>query len=305
MKFSLAAGLALLLAASSMGTASAHSPSDPEMAGNIGRLSAAANLIFRGKVTQVKYRNSAAGRNGSPGIPYTFVTFSVLDVLQGASPGRSITLRFIGGADGRGGFVEAEGVPTFQVGDEDVLFVVGNGETGCPLVLCEFGRFRILNEVMHRAHGTPVVSLDEGRIRAEGQAPAAFSTVRYPAPEFDEVLKRPEFAEAMRAAGMTVAQARRWYEAEAPDFIEMRAAEVQTEAARRANAAAPEPVGVEPFLSVVRSASARSGRRALQAIRSIDPNAPIAAPESVASAPPATPLGPAENLSPGSIIRKN
>ena len=70
-------------------------------------------------------------------MPYTFVTYKVTKVMQG-SAGRSLTLRFAGGADGRGGFVDVTGVPTFEVGDDDILFVKGNGSDGCPA-----GRMRV------------------------------------------------------------------------------------------------------------------------------------------------------------------
>src|SRR5688572_25825206 len=86
----------VLLAGGIGGGATAHSPSDPEAVGNIERLSAAANLVIHGKVTRVYYRMSAPGANGSVGIPYTFVTYSILKVLQGAAPKPIITLRFIG-----------------------------------------------------------------------------------------------------------------------------------------------------------------------------------------------------------------
>ena len=37
-------------------------------------------------------------------------------------------------------------------GDEDILFVAGNGENGCPIVMCEFGRYRVLDGVVYEAH---------------------------------------------------------------------------------------------------------------------------------------------------------
>jgi hypothetical protein len=75
MKARLAVALSLLLAGSAIQTAAAHSPSDPEAVGNIGRLSASANLIFRGKVTSVRYRNSRDAAKGAQAVPYTFVTY--------------------------------------------------------------------------------------------------------------------------------------------------------------------------------------------------------------------------------------
>ncbi len=305
MKTIVTAGLTALLLIGATGAASAHTPSDPAAVGNMARLSAAANLIFRGKVAAVRYRTSPGGPNGSRGMSYTFVTYSISSVLQGSPPGRRIRHRFVGGADGSGGFVEAEGVPLFQVGDEDILFVAGNGETGCPLVMCEFGRFRVLDGVVHEAHGAPVVSVEGGRIRTEGEAPAAFQAFSYPAPEFDELLKRPEFSEAIRRSGMTTAQARARYEAEARETVEMQIVEAETAPRSGARAPAPQAVAVGPFVSAVLSAAAESARRPRQAVRSIDAGAPLAAPASTASAPPPVASGPAESLSPGRIIRKD
>ena len=271
------------------------------------RLSAAANLIFRGKVTDVEYRNSRGGPNGARGLPYTFVTYAISSVLEGPSPGGSITLRFVGGADGSGGFVEAEGVPLFQVGDEDILFVAGNGAIGCPLVMCEFGRFRVLDGVVYEAHGAPIVSVEGGRMRAEGEAPGAFQTFSFPAPGFDELLTRPDFPEAVRRSGMTTAQARARYEAEAPETVEVRIVEAEAAPRSEARASAPQPVAVEPFVSAILSAAAESARRPRQLVRSIDPDQPIAAPAAVASSPPAAAPAPAAaaRLSPGRIIRKD
>ena len=307
MKTVLAAGLTALLLIGAASPASAHAPSDPEAVGDMARLSAEANLIFRGKVTDVEYRNSAGGPNGARGLPYTFVTYAISSVLEGPAPGRSITLRFVGGADGRGGFVEAEGVPLFQAGDEDILFVAGNGATGCPPVMCEFGRFRVLDGVVYEAHGAPIVSVEWGRMRAEGEAPGAFQTFSFPAPGFDELLTRPDFSEAIRRSGMTTAQARARYEAEAPEMVEMRIVEAETAPRSDARAPAPQAIAVESFVTALRSAVAESARRQRQAVRSIDPDRPIAAPATAAAAPPAAAPAPAEaeRLSPGRIIRKD
>jgi hypothetical protein len=299
-----AAGLTAFLLAAASGSGYAHMPSDPEAVGNLSTLSDAANVIVRGKVVAVKYRNSAGGRNGSRGVPYTFVTYAVSSVLQGANPGKTLTLRFVGGADGRGSFVDAEGVPHFQVGEEDILFVVGNGERGCPLVMCEFGRFRILNDTMYEAHGAPVVSVGNGRVRAEGRTQEAFQTFSYPAPEFDELMKRPEFSDALQRSRMSIDTARARYEAEVPKVVELQLEEIEARPdLDRATAAAP--VAVESFVAAIQSAAAGSAMRPRQVVRSIDASAAIVAPSAVASAPPALPPGPVQRQSPGPIIRKN
>jgi len=304
MKKMAAAGLTAFLLAGASVSGYAHTPRDPEAVSNIGRLTAEANLIVRGRVESVKYRNSPGGPNGSQGVPYTFVTYSLSSVLQGSTPSRKLTLRFIGGADGRGGFVDAEGVPQFQAGEEDILFLVGNGEQGCPLVMCEFGRFRVLDDTVYEAHGTPVVSVDSGRIRAEGKTPEAFQKFSYPAPEFDELLKRPEFSEAVSRSRMSLDAARARYEAEVPKVVELQLEEVEarpdldTKRAVRA-------VGADRFIAAIASAAARLAARPQQLVRSIDADAQLTASVPVASAPPALPAIQVERLSPGRIIRKD
>lgn len=292
-------------------SASAHTPRDASVARNIARLSAAANLVIRGKVTDVQYRPSAPDRSGSPGIPYTFVTYSVSEVFQGGAPGGKVTLRFIGGSDGRGGFLEASGVPQFNPGDEDILYILGNGENGCPLVECDFGRFRILNNVVYDGHGSPVTNIAEGKVVTKGSGPAALQTLRYPAPKFDELIKRPEVAAALKSSGMSVSQARARYDAEAPKFIETRTTGGKAgsaDSASGADAAGAEAsatgLAADAFLSSVRSASVSSGARGVATIRSADPNAALAPPSNVASPPTSLPGATKEVISPGPQIFK-
>jgi len=193
------------------GGAFAHSPPDPSAVGNIPRLSAGANLVVQGKATKVEYRTV---RSAGSAMPYTFVTYSISKVLQGAAAAPSITLRFLGGADGRGGFVSVEGVPVFQPGDEDILFIAHNGEgEGCALVNCEFGRFRVFQNGIYEAHGAPVLGVAGGRMKiGEGDGPIELATFRYPPPSFGEAIKDPEVLADIARLGLTVSQARAQYE---------------------------------------------------------------------------------------------
>lgn len=226
---------ALVAATALVGQASAHAPKNPALVGDIAKMSAASALVFHGKVLKIDYKLSTGP--GNTELPYTFVTYRVDKVLQGATMGKTLTLRFAGGTDGRGGFVDAEGVPTFQEGDEDVLFVQGNGEEGCPLVQCEFGRYRVLNNQMFEAHGSPVVGIKNGKIVAHGNAPAAFQQVSFPTPSFDEIMKRPEARQMLKAAGLTMAQARARYQAQAPKRITIKYDDPMVETTANAKAA--------------------------------------------------------------------
>jgi hypothetical protein len=292
--------LSIAFAGGLTGGAWAHIPSNPEAVGNLSLLAAASNLVIHGKVTRVIYRVSDAG---SERVPYTFVTYSIARVLQGSASGATVTLRFTGGTDGRGGFLAVEGVPTFKVGDEDVLFIAGNGENGCALVMCDFGRYRIFGGAVYEGHGAPVLSVSGDRlVTGAGQAPAELSTIRYPTPSFDEMLKNPAFAAALRRSGMSLGQARARYRAEAPEFIEMGAGQ---SAAPRLAAQAPTGISVNRLLSSINAAIARAPQRPSVALQSANAFAPLPAASGgpIAAAPRAAPAG--ATVSPGPLIRKN
>lgn len=131
-------------------------------------------------------------------------------------------MRFQGGSDGQGGFVEVSGVPLLQPGEQDLLFVRNNGEKGCPLVDCERGRFRILKDAVYNTHGAPVRSVSEARIVARGAPPEEFRRFRYPAPQFDELIKNPEVKRKLKEQNISPDDARKRYESEAPKEIEVR-----------------------------------------------------------------------------------
>ena len=280
----------------------AHVPSNPEAVGNVRALTASSNLVIHGKVTRVDYRMSEPGANGSQGIPYTFVTYSITKALRGTAPGSRITLRFVGGPDGRGGFVEVESVPKFKVGDEDVLFVAENGEEGCALVMCDFGRYRILDGGVYEGHGAPVVAVNGNRIvKGPGQGPAELDTFRYPAPSFDEMLKNTAFAAVVRGTGGSLAQARARYNAGAPQFIEIG---VGSSSAAGPRASTPaRGLAADAFLSAVEDAVAKAPRGVTKALRSAKVNAPLAVPTIVEAAPKRLRLG--TSVSPGEEIRKD
>lgn len=119
--------------------ARAHGPIAGELANSLTRLAENANLVFIGSVTDVAYRKARI-EEGDGELPYTIVTYAIRDVLRGQARGETFTMRFPGGPDGSGRFMTVTGVPRFQRGEQDLLFVVGNGEKGCPLVDCEWGR---------------------------------------------------------------------------------------------------------------------------------------------------------------------
>lgn len=123
-----------------------------------------ADFIFQGVVTKIEYRVS----DNQPQLPHSFVTFKVEKLLKGKSNQQSITLRFVGGPDGEGNFLTVSGVPLFDIGDRDVLFVKGNGKSGCPLVECSAGRLRIINQQVFTADGRAILQKSQAEL-AYGQ----------------------------------------------------------------------------------------------------------------------------------------
>lgn len=204
-------------------SASAHNPVGAEKAGELGALAEQSNLVLRGKVAKVEYKLSERSDGEDGALPFTIVTYKVGDVLRGKPSGETFTMRFVGGPDGMGGFLDVSGVPRFQEGEEDLLFIAGNGEDECPLVLCEWGRFRILRNGVYNAKGSPVRAVRQSNAIARGPAPMEFMTFRFPAPKFDDLMRNPEVQGILKQQNLSVEQARARYEQEAPKQIEIRA----------------------------------------------------------------------------------
>ncbi|HYE88316.1 MAG TPA: hypothetical protein VEA16_18265 [Vicinamibacterales bacterium] len=114
-----------------------------------------AELIFVGKV--VDRRSVYAG--GRTRLIVTDVTFDVLRVIKGAA-GMQTRLTFLGGRVGAEGLV-VTGMPQFEIGDRDVLFV-GDRTASSPLVGFWQGRFRVRadsatgRDVVYTHNGGPI-----------------------------------------------------------------------------------------------------------------------------------------------------
>jgi hypothetical protein len=117
----------------------------------------------------------------------TMVEFEVLEVVAGRAPAR-VTLEFLGGRVGHE-HLRVDGMPEFRPGDEDVLFVSGNGQSICPLYAMMHGRYPVRLEpatgrkVVVRTDGGPLQSTAQiaaplvtrpTAALATGLAPAAF-----------------------------------------------------------------------------------------------------------------------------------
>ena len=216
---SIVSGVAFAIACMSSAV-HAHSPMENSQAGDMASLVDQSNLVFMGKAAKVEYRN-ARGDKGEGQMPYTLVTYRIGKVLRGKAPGDEINLRIVGGADGSGRFLTASGVPIIQEGDQDLLFIGDTADTTCPLVYCEHGRFRVLNERVYDTFGSPVRAISKSKVLSRGLPPKEFRTVRYPTPKFDDLMRNPAVAEQLKEQKMPIEEARRRYEAEAPKFVEL------------------------------------------------------------------------------------
>lgn len=130
-----------------------------------------AHFIFQGVVTGVEYRLSDPSPEGASPLPYTFVTYRIDELLKGESQERSVTLRFLGGPRGSDRIFQVAGTPFFDVGDRDILFVRRNGESICPLLDCENGRFRLIDDRVFNDLGRPQSLAPTGELVSGKQEP--------------------------------------------------------------------------------------------------------------------------------------
>lgn len=87
-----------------------------------------ADLIFIGQAVAHEVHLTVGDRT-----PFTFVTFTVDEVLKGRVEGNEVTLRFFGGpVDNE--IIVAEGMPEFEHLGRYLLFVDDNGRSFAPLV---------------------------------------------------------------------------------------------------------------------------------------------------------------------------
>jgi hypothetical protein len=126
-------------------------------------------LIFVGQVVD---RRSSYLR-GADGPIVTDVVFDVIRVLKG-SAGLRTQLMFLGGTVGRETLI-VSGMPRFEIGERDMLFVSGDRISSNPLVGFWEGRFRIVRDP---ATGGDVIRTHGGGPVFDGLPSAAPPPVR-------------------------------------------------------------------------------------------------------------------------------
>lgn len=128
------------------------------------------------KSVNAEYRVGPDGRT-----IITFVELEVREVILGTPPAR-VVLEMLGGIVGDNE-LEVVGAPKFKVGDEDILFVSGNGRTISPLFAMMHGRYPILRDpnsgrsYMARNNHTPLTDpADVSLPLEENAAPPPLAT---------------------------------------------------------------------------------------------------------------------------------
>jgi hypothetical protein len=122
------------------------------------------DAIYRGRVTAVQARRVERA-DGQGSVIKTFVTFAVERVLKGTEQ-REVTLEFLGGTVGDESMTVA-GMPKFNLGAREIVFVQKNGIQFCPLVALAHGRYRVLRdeatgrEHIARDNGLPLTNVAE------------------------------------------------------------------------------------------------------------------------------------------------
>lgn len=163
-------GLALLATAVPLAASAHEGIGDPF---TLRRLVQESDLIFQGVVRSIEYRNAEILSPGDQAIPHTFVTFEIERLFKGRPESQgSITLRLQGGPDGNGQYLMISAVPTFDIGDRDILFVSDHYPDVCPILGWAEGRLRILDGAGYSEYGRELWLSRENHVLAGDFRPA-------------------------------------------------------------------------------------------------------------------------------------
>lgn len=123
------------------------------------------------KSVTCEYRDGPNGR-----VIMSKVELEVKEVIAGTPPS-PLVLEMLGGRIGKE-FMRIDGAPRFKVGDEDILFVSGNGHTAYPLFALMHGRYPVMRdaetkrEYVARSNHVPLENADEVAMPMEEDAAA-------------------------------------------------------------------------------------------------------------------------------------
>jgi hypothetical protein len=154
------------------------------------------DAVVRARVVHVE---TELRRRGEHDLVYTLVTLEVGEVIAGEAP-RRLVLSMLGG-EHEGLMMRVAGVPRFRVGEEDILFIQGNGTHYHPLYAAMYGRYPVRRdkgsgrEYVTRNNGVPLGDVSEVALPlAEG--PGAVLQRRLRSPQ--DALTPAEFIQHIR-----------------------------------------------------------------------------------------------------------
>ena len=164
-------------------------------------LVARAGSVFRGEVTGL--RSELVERGGDRAI-FTYVTFRVTELIRGKPLPTEVTLEFLGGTVGDL-TLEVAGMPRFERGAQEIVFVERAGPQICPLVAMAYGRYRVLRdaagaEQVARDNGAPLMSTADVSLPLTAPAIVALNARRNPAGA--RPLTPADFSQAIRAEAL-------------------------------------------------------------------------------------------------------
>ena len=154
-------------------------------------------------IVRAVVKSVTAEWRGAPGDGsiFTRIELEVREVIAG-TPAQPLILEMLGGKVGDQEMTLA-GAPKFTVGQEDILFIQGNGRNVYPLVAIMHGRYPILKaagtgrEYVVRSNQVPLTDTAEVALpMTEGAAAAMQAKMKSP----DQALTPAAFAQRVKAA---------------------------------------------------------------------------------------------------------
>jgi hypothetical protein len=159
-----------------------------------------ADYVIRGSVKSV---NSSWQTRGTDRVIVTRVEIAVSETIAGTPPA-PVILEMLGGTVGDQSMV-VHGSPPFNVGDEHILFVQGNGVQFNPLVALMHGQYPIKKDAsgrsyMARSDGSLLSDVREVARPIHTSGPAASRAATAATPDTASALTPAEFSSRIRAS---------------------------------------------------------------------------------------------------------
>lgn len=154
------------------------------------------DCVVRGTVTDLRSEWRGNGDNRSI---YTIVSIQIAECLIGEAA-ETVELVLLGGEiDGES--MTVVGQPEFNVGDEDILFIKGNGVRLCPVLAMVYGRYLVAEDetgrrFIARENGAPLVRVDEVKTPLDHRQKAGALSLK----NAPSALSVESFSQAIRAS---------------------------------------------------------------------------------------------------------